>query len=681
MTFKALFRLSEFKLILVGLILAVPLELVSLLAWEFPAWFFWVRFGLYVLVSTVVGYKIFVHAWRSVVKLNFGNINFLMTIAVVGAGFLYVFEEAMLIVLLFSLSELLEYQGIEHSQSSLKQLLQKRPRHAKIKRLPQNRIEEVPVESVQIGDRVIIKPGDVLPVDGTVLEGTAAVDESTITGEPLPADKSHGDPVFAGTINTTGYLEIEATKDADHSVLKRIIQLTFDAKARKSRTTQFIDRFARIYVPIVILLALGTSLIPPLFLSGLWSYWIYQALTILVIACPCALVLSTPLTIFSAVGNASTKGIIIKGGKYIEQLGNVRAIAFDKTRTLTTGTPRISKVVPFENHSSDKILAHAAGLETYSEHPLAQSVLDHAKQRAIKPAPIKDFQNHPGRGLSGACLDCAGHDFFLGNYAFIKSHLREGDTLQLGETQQRISQLQQEGNTVIALSDGVQMQGLLAIEDTIRPESKSIIDEITHANITPIMLTGDNPETAASVSRTLGIKEFRADLLPEDKSNAVEELKHTFQYVAMVGDGINDAPALARSDVGVVLGNTGLDVVVESADIAILNNRLDAIPFLIRLGRKTAGIIRFNIIFALIVKLIFLSLAVAGMGHLVLAILADVGLTMFVIANSIRLMKFETKSDTSLSLHESTNPQDTFEVSYKSEESSCTCSSCKPPRV
>jgi Cd2+/Zn2+-exporting ATPase len=558
--------------------------------------------------------------------------NLLMTIAIGGALYLQHFEEAAVIIVLFALGEKLEDFGITKSQAALKELVERTPKTAQVK----GKDEKVLVETVEIGEVVMVKPGDQIPLDGEVVEGNSLVDEAAITGEPLPRSKYPGDLVFAGTINGSGYLEIKIVKRSKDTTLSKIIELTYQSAERKSHSHRFIEKFALFYTPSVVLTSVLLVLIPVGLLGKPIEPWFMQALSLLIISCPCALVISTPVTIFSALGNATQRGALIKGGRFIEEMGRVKVIAFDKTRTLTKGEPAVSDIYTFDDLTQEEVLACAAGIETFSEHPIARSILAKAEEYSLRPHPFENFQAISGKGLKGECLVCFDSHQCLGNIRFVtEEHHAEEQVVK------KVQDFEKQGKTAIIISDHKRVKGVIGVTDEIRPESQSVIQDLRQLNITPVILTGDNRSSAKFVASQLGIERVKAELLPDQKVEELARLIQENQHVAMVGDGVNDAPALASSSVGIAMGAIGSDVAIENADIALMNDNLAIIPYLVRLGRRSVAKIRFNTVSAVLIKLLFLSLALGGMSNLVLAIFADVGVTVLVILNSLRLYGYK----------------------------------------
>ncbi|WP_039356430.1 heavy metal translocating P-type ATPase [Candidatus Protochlamydia amoebophila] len=575
------------------------------------------------------------HGLKALFNLNFKSINLLMFIAVVGAFYLGEYPEGTIVIILFTLAERLEDVGIAKSQSAIDSFLNKIPKTVFIKD------QELPIDisQVKIGTVVLIKPGQMIPLDGIVKSGSSFVDESAITGEPLAKDKRTGDELFAGSLNKQGFIEMEVSKTASDSTIEKIRELTFHATKHKAKTQQFIEIFSQFYTPFVILLATFWTFFNWQVLHQPFNQGLADALALLVIACPCALVISTPISIFSAIGHASSKGALIKGGKYLEAMGQVNAMAIDKTRTLTKGQPIVTHVIPFENHSKELLLSCAAGIEKLSEHPLAQSIVQAAQIENLTPHPVENFESFIGKGAKADCLICDDKHHCIGKLEFIlEEHHLPQDFIDL------IDAYQKEGKTVVVVSTHKKVEGIIVLEDEIRSDSAQFIADLKQLQVYPIMLTGDHLNVAHSIAQQVGIQVVKANLLPQDKSKAIEELLKEYRTVAMFGDGVNDAPALALSSVGISLSSLGSDTALEAASIIILNDNLSLIPYLIKLGRKTLSTIKINITFALSVKILFIILALLSISNLALAIFADVGVTLLVILNSLKLMNFKPKS-------------------------------------
>jgi len=587
---------------------------------------------IFIFLILAIGYQTIYEGFKALFKLNFKSINLLMVIAVSGAFYLGEYPEGAIVIVLFTLAEHLESASLAKSKSSLDRLLESIPKQVYRK----GQDTPVDVSTVLPGDLVIIKPFQVIPLDGVVSAGTSFVDESTITGEPLCKDKGPGDLLFGGSFNQQGALEMKVTSSAAHSAIAKIREMTFQGMKQKAQTQKFIEQFSRYYTPSIMLLAAFWIIVPWLFWQKPFVIGFKEALSLLVIACPCALVISTPISIFSAIGNASASGILIKGGKYLEAIGNIKAMALDKTRTLTYGHPVICEIIPFGNYDRQTLLSCAAGIESLSEHPFAQSVVGAARKENLEFHSIENFESILGKGSKADCLVCSDRHHCLGKLEFIlEEHKVPDDILAM------IENLHSQGKIVIVISTHREVKGLIVLKDEIRPESAAFIQELKKLNIEAIMLTGDHQESAQAVARKIGITEVHANLLPEAKGLILKKLISKFGAVGMVGDGINDAPALAISNVGISMTSLGSDMALEAASIVILNNHLDLIPNLIRLGRKTLKTIKINTAFAILIKLIVIALALLGLTQLALAIFADVGVTILVILNSLRLMNWK----------------------------------------
>lgn len=635
---KELLRNKKFRWLIIALAVTIPFLILSF--FDIHA-YLWIELPIFLAIIILVGRKIFLSGLKSLIKLRFSNINFLMTIAIAGALYLRQFEEAVIIVILFSIGESLEEFGIKRSKKALETLIEKTPKTATLKEGK----KEVPIEEIDIAQIIVVKPGDIIPMDGKVVYGNSLVDESSITGEPLPKNKYNDDSVYAGTINGNGYLEVEVLKKAKDNTLSKIAELTYKATDKKISSQKFIEKFAKFYTPIVIGTAILLVIIPVVILKNPFNYWFNQALTLLIISCPCALVISTPVTVFSALGNATKNGVLIKGGKFLEEMGKIKAIAFDKTKTLTLGEPEISDIVTFNGFKNEDVLACAAGLEIFSEHPIAKSLIDKAKELGIDTHKFYDFESITGKGVKGQCTVCEDSAHFLGSLKFIK----EQQNIKVDrEIIDKIDEYEKQGKTVIVMSENATIKGIIAITDKMRDEAKSIIENIKKLGIKPVILTGDTNASAKYIASALSIEETKASLLPQDKAEEIERLKQKYRSVAMLGDGVNDAPALASASVGISMGSVGSDVAIENSDIALMNDNLRTLPYLLKLGKKSSAIIKFNIIAAILIKFIVLILATFGLSNLTLAIFADVGVTIFVIINGLRLFSFKTNPESFL---------------------------------
>jgi Zn2+/Cd2+-exporting ATPase len=581
-----------------------------------------------------VGWRTLWNGLKALSKLNFRSINLLMTIAVIGAFYLGEYEEAAVVIVLFALGERLESFGIQSSKSALQALVDRTPKTALVRR--ENIEWELKLEEINVGDRLIIKPSDMIALDAEVITGASSVDESTITGEPLPKDKHAGDKIFAGTLNMQGYLEAKVLKTAKDTTLAKIIETTFAATKTKAETQKFIETFASYYTPSIIVIAALLVTVPTLFFNQPFNPWFEQAITILVIACPCALVISTPISIYAAIGNASKRGALVKGGKYIEAIGQIKAVAMDKTRTLTYGKPKVTDVLPFNDVTREHLLACAAGIESYSEHPLATAIVAAANEEKIDIHAVENFQAVMGKGAKADCVVCYDKHHCIGKLPFItEEHQVQKEVVS------RVEALQKEGKTSVVISSHDGVEGVIALTDEIKTESKQAVAELRELGVEVVMMTGDNHAPAEAVAKEVGIREVKAEMLPEHKADGIKQLLEKYGATAMVGDGVNDAPALALSSVGVAMGAAGSDTAIEAASIAILNDRLELIPYLVRLGRRAIQTIKINTTAAIATKLVFVILAIFGLSSLALAIFADVGVTVLVILNSLRLLNFK----------------------------------------
>lgn len=564
------------------------------------------------------------------------DMNVLMTVAVIGAVAVGEHAEGAAVVFLFALSELLESWSVGRARQAIRALMKLAPETALVKR--GGVVSEVESSAVEVGETIFVKSGQRIPLDGIVASGDSAIDQSPITGESMPVEKSVGDQVFAGTINGDGSLEIETTKAASDTTLSRIVQMVEDAQSSKAPAQRFVDSFAKIYTPGVMVLALVLALAPPLLFGLPWVDWIYRALVLLVIACPCALVIATPVSVVSGLTALARRGVLVKGGAYLEALGGLKALALDKTGTITEGKPKVVEIQRVTDATEEVILRIAAGIDTHSTHPLAQAITRHAEEAGISFEPCGNYQGVKGRGALGV-ID--GHAWFVGNHRFAHELGVCSDELEA-----RLTKIEAAARSVVVVGHkphgdcAGEVVGVLAVADTIRPGANAAIRKMHEAGLKKIvMLSGDNTKTAQAIAREAGIDEAFGDLLPEDKIERVKALEKEFGSVGMIGDGVNDAPALAAATVGIAMGAAGTDTAIETADIALMRDDLAMVSEAIRLGRRTLNIIRFNIAFALAIKAVFLILAVLGMTSLWLAILADTGATLLVIANALRLLR------------------------------------------
>lgn len=558
------------------------------------------------------------------------DMNFLMSVAAVGAALIGEWAEGASAMFLFSVAQLLESYSMDRARNAIKALMDLSPTEATVKRDGQE--ETIPAADVRVGEVIIIRPGQKIPLDGEVVAGHSAASQAPITGESMPVEKEVGSQVFAGSLNEQGSLEVRVTKHVEDTTLARIIHAVEEAQSSRAPSQSFVDRFARIYTPAIVALAVLVFILPPLMGFGSWGVWFYRALAMLVIACPCALVISTPVTIVSGLAGAARRGILVKGGVHLENAGHITAVAFDKTGTLTEGKPVVTDIVPLNGKTEDDLLRLAASVEARSEHPLARSILEEARRRNVEPLPLDEFQALIGRGVRAKV---EGRTLYLGNKRLIDE---QGKATP--ETEAALERLESEGKTSVVLFADDGPIGLIAIADRVREGAKAAIHELRNAGVKRVlMLTGDNAGTAAAVARELGIDDYRAKLLPDDKVSFVRELTASGEKLAFVGDGVNDAPALAAATVGIAMGAAGTDIALETADIALMGDDLGKLPLVINAGRKTLAIVKQNITFSLALKAVFLVLAVFGWATLWMAVASDMGASLVVIANGLRALR------------------------------------------
>jgi Zn2+/Cd2+-exporting ATPase len=587
----------------------------------------------YIAAIVFGGRYVVVKAWFALRRLR-PDMNLLMTIAVLGAISIGDWLEAATVAFLFALSLALEGWSVGRARRAIAALLDLAPPTARL--AATDGVErEVLAAEVPVGARFIVKPGERIPLDGRVVAGSSAVNQAPITGESIPVSKQPATEVFAGTINGEGALEVESTKRAEDTTLAHIIKLVETAQSRRSRSEQWVEKFARIYTPGVMALAIAVAMLPPLVLGAGWDVWFYRALVLLVIACPCALVISTPVSIVAALAAAARAGVLVKGGAYIELPGRLKAIAFDKTGTLSAGHPVVLALKPLNGHSEEDLLARAAALESRSGHPLARAIVEFASSRGVAPASAEDVQTIPGKGVTGKFQ---GRSFWLGSHRYLEERTQETPELH-----EHAESLERQGRTVVVIGNDTHVCGLIAIADAVRPETAGSVQALRDAGIEHlVMLTGDNQATAESVGKQIGIGEIRAELLPADKVSAVEALVAKYGCVAMVGDGVNDAPAMASASLGIAMGAVGSDAAIEAADVALMSDDLSKLPWLVDHSRRTLRIIRQNIGFSLAVKAVFVLLTFIGLASLWGAIAADMGASLLVVANGLRLLRPRT---------------------------------------
>lgn len=598
--------------------------------------YMFVIYGFYSISILLAGLIIGPKSWRSIKKLHL-DMNVLMTVAVLGAIFIKEFSEAASVVFLFSLAELLEAMSVARARKAIKDVLKVAPNEASLIE-GQNTLKRVSVETLQINDLILVKPGESIPVDGIIEEGNSSVNQASLTGESKPVSKGIGETVWAGTINETGVLRIKVEKAFQETKIAKVIALVEEAQNQKAPAQKFVDKFAAIYTPSVLLLAILVALIPPLFWGADWNLWIYKALVLLVIGCPCALVIATPVSVVSGLTSLARRGVLVKGGIHLESLGKLKAIALDKTGTITNGTPKVVEMKSFSDYPEEKILEITASLESMSTHPLAKAILDYVHEKKINFPHPSEFKAVIGKGAEGM-LD--GHWYFAGNH--VMAH-------ELGictsEVEAYLDEIESKAMSVIVLGHKPhenckgEILAVFAVGDQIRATVKNAIADLHKAGIKNVsMLSGDNQKTVDAVAKEVGIDYAKGALLPDQKVNEIKNLVSKYHFVGMVGDGVNDAPALAHATVGIAMGVAGSDTAIETADIALMRDDISELPKAIVHGKRVLRIIQFNIAFAILIKVVFFILAFAGLTNLWLAVAADMGASLLVTFNALRLLR------------------------------------------
>ncbi|MEF3309453.1 heavy metal translocating P-type ATPase [Paenibacillus sp. GYB004] len=590
---------------------------------------------LFVASMVIGGFTLFKIGFKNLIRFEF-DMKTLMTVAVIGGAIIGEWAEVAIVVILFAISEALERFSMDRARQSIRSLMDIAPKEALVKRNGQEMM--VHVNDIAVGDIMIVKPGQKIAMDGVVVSGYSAVNQAAITGESVPVEKTVDDDVFAGTLNEEGLLEVKVTKLVEDTTISKIIHLVEEAQGERAPSQAFVEKFAKYYTPIIMVIAALVAVIPPLFLGADWATWIYQGLAVLVVGCPCALVISTPISIVSAIGNAAKKGVLIKGGVYLEEMGALKAIAFDKTGTLTKGVPVVTDFNVISKQANEKeLLSIITALEYRSQHPLASAIMRKAEEENISYSDVvvDDFSSITGKGIKGTVN---GTTYYIGSPKLFKEMFASSSDL----IEQNVTALQNEGKTAMVIGTDKEMLAVIAVADEVRESSKEVIQKLHQLGIKKtIMLTGDNKGTASAIGSHVGVSDVQAELLPQDKLDFIKQLRSEYGNVAMVGDGVNDAPALAASTVGIAMGGAGTDTALETADVALMGDDLRKLPFAIKLSRKALSTIKANITFAIAIKFIALLLVIPGWLTLWIAILSDMGATLLVALYGLRLMRIK----------------------------------------
>ncbi len=584
-----------------------------------------VLYGHAVFLAVILfsGREIIGAAFSSVIRRRL-DVNFLMTVAAFGAFAIGQADEGAAVMYLFSLAEYLENVASDKVRSSIAGLLKLSPSSATI-RVNDGEVEKH-IHDVAVGDVALVRPGQRIPVDGLVVSGSSSVNQAVITGESVPVDREVGSEVFAGSINEEGFLEIKATKPTTETAISKVVRLVQQAQSERSPTESFVERFAKYYTPLVVVAAISVALVPPLTLGASFTTWFYRALILLVVSCPCALTISTPVSMASAITAAASNGVLVKGGKYVEGLARVKTFVFDKTGTLTRGRLDVADVVSF-SLSPTEVLQLAASLEAKSEHPIARAIVEKAKAERVTLVPVKEFNSIPGKGLEGM-VDS--RSVVMGKQELFQNIP--------DKILNKIRGLQAQGKTTVMLGVRNEIVGLVALKDRVKDAAAGAIEELKARGVQSVIISGDNEATTAALARDVGVDHFHADLLPEDKLEEISHLKEKYGSVAMVGDGVNDAPALAKANVGIAMGVLGSDVSIETADIALMRDDLSKVPYIFDLSQNTLRVVKQNITASILVKAAFALLALPGLVTLALAVgVGDMGLSLAVILNAMRL--------------------------------------------
>lgn len=614
----------------------------------------WLSIALFAVAIVIGGYPI-MRSGISALRTRRIDMNVLMTISVIGAALLGEWSEGALVVVLFSIGTTMQAVTFDRTRNAIRSLLDLTPEEARVVR---DGVETlVAASSLQVGDLVRVRPGERLPADGEVTEGDSAVNQAAITGESMPVDRSAGDEVFAGTVNGSGTLLIRVSRPASQSMLANIVHLVEEAQSSKAPSQQLVDRFAAVYTPLVVVLAALIAVGGGVIASD-WNTWIYRALVLLVIACPCALVISTPVSIVSAIGAATKGGMLVKGGAALEEAGRTRTVAFDKTGTLTLGRPTVASLVPFDGRAEREVLALAAAVEQQSEHPLARAIVARALHDNVRVSQADGFSALPGRGAKATV---GGAEIIIGSDRLMSE--TGLDRRALAWIADHAKAFAASGQSVLSIAsvrdNAAELLGVIAVADRARPGVRASLDALRRQGVERIvMLTGDREEVARSIAAEVGVDEVRANLLPDEKASAIEALRERYGSIAMVGDGINDAPALAVADVGIAMGVAGSDVALESADLALMRDDLSAMSRLFDLSHRTVAIIRQNVTLSLVTKALALLLAVFGFVNLWIAVLVDVGTSVVVTLNGLRLARLEAQQDVPAEIDEESDQDD-----------------------
>ena len=577
--------------------------------------------------AIIAGYEIAGMAYNSLVKRHTVGPAMLMCIACVASFIIGHPEEGAAVTFLYYIAEFLEDYAEHRAKRSIKSLVEIAPETARVK-VGDSEVEKN-VDDVNIGDIVIVKPGDKVPLDGNVISGSSSINQASITGESVPVHKEVGDEVFSGTVNEDGYFEMVVTKKAKDSVISKIVTLVKRSQLNRSETESLVEKVAKYYTPVMMVAAFCVAVIPPALLGQPLVDWVYKALSLLVISCPCAFLISTPVGMVSAITSATRNGVLIKGSTYVEEMKDIKAVIFDKTGTLTEGKLELSEIeVLSDSVSEEEVVKIAASLEHESSHPIAQAIVNYASMNDIGFEEIDDFKNVPGKGIIGVI---EGEQYYAANESLI-----EGSSFEISNDD--VNKFSAEGKTIIFVGNSKELLAIITVSDKIRDNAAEVISDLNNQGVQTVMLTGDNKLAAHNVADQIGIKYVYSNLMPEDKLNLLDTIRNKFGDVAMVGDGINDAPALARSNIGIAMGAAGSDVAIETADVALMQDDISKLPYLFSLSRKTMSIIKQNITVAIAVKLLCVVLAILGIITLMMSVgFGDLGLTLLVILNSFRI--------------------------------------------